>query len=164
MKTIQQKIQAVVRERSQVLHHATSDVTYKKELRERINVLDDLLIDLMALLPDNRPEFPRVLWAQTVVGNINGVDIVASTLRWTLQSVIKGVAKYVTPEKFDPDAFSIEPYDRVAELQNRRTLSREVIQTIKALEALDVNAVEADEDDEAEAQVAVVIRQIVRGA
>ncbi len=148
-KKLHDVVDDIIRTRSAWLHRATSDLPQYdvKFIRGVIDQLDNLLLDTLAKLPDNRPEFLR---HPTQDGKI-----------FVLQSIIGGTARYVTREKFDASQVRIEPTDRRVELENQRTQSREVLATIRALEKAEIDAVTADENDERDALNIVVLNSVL---
>lgn len=109
--------------RSMLLHIVTSDVTsdIKLPIRAKLSQVEDWIINCMASLPDNHPDWPTTL---QVGGKI---------LR--LQSLRGETARYVPLAEYREDDFAYEPIDPVKALEDRIARSIEIMAEIRALEA-----------------------------
>lgn len=137
-----QLIADILELRSKCLHYATSDLilSRRKQHAEEAKLLSDLLIRAICKLPDNYVP--------------HAVEIVApSGKRLILQSVVDGVAHYVAPEKWNADLYRREIPDRMTVLRAEMDANSHTLDSIHALELLDVDPVDADDQEEFAARV-----------
>ncbi len=116
---LHRRIDNIVRERSKALHEGN---------RVAAAQLDNDLIDLMILLPDNKPKFAPFI-------ELNGVKL-------ALQSIIGDKARYVRLINWSSEAMVYAPTDRRIRLETERSKSREVLRMIQDMEAVNKNPVE----------------------
>ena len=129
----------ILRLRSAKLHRATSDLApeYKQMYRKMAEELDDVLIEALAMLPDNKPLYPSTI---KVGENLH-----------VLQAVIGDEALYVHPDRFSVSNWTYAPSDRRERLMVERSVNRDVQATIQALENIKADTVLATDEEEVEA-------------
>lgn len=113
----------IINARSRAIHEATADLTPFGMLarREAAIQFDELLLEALTLLPSHRPEI-----SHSITHPLTGETLV-------LQSLVGEQATYVTPDKFDPDAFRMEPSDPHARMLSEITASSDVAHQITAM-------------------------------